>query len=138
MEHDLRPLHQSALRTASQYVERVTNSDLDRQTPCAAWTLADLLAHMIGQHRGFASAITAPSPARASPMPARCPALRGSGPSPPSAAIHIEPDRALSCRTHGRSQTTRTTTPKEENQHEDSIRRERRRDHHLSRAQPAA
>ncbi|MBU9763912.1 TIGR03086 family protein [Mycobacterium sp. TNTM28] len=37
-------------------VDAVTASDLDRPTPCAGWTLADLLAHMTVQHRGFAAA----------------------------------------------------------------------------------
>ena len=31
--------------------------DLDRPTPCAGWTLRDLLAHMTVQHRGFAVAV---------------------------------------------------------------------------------
>jgi uncharacterized protein (TIGR03086 family) len=31
-------------------------ADLDRATPCAEWTLGDLLAHLIAQHRGFAAA----------------------------------------------------------------------------------
>lgn len=35
---------------------RVGAGDLDRPTPCAQWTLADLLAHMTAQHRGFAAA----------------------------------------------------------------------------------
>ena len=30
--------------------------DLDRATPCDGWTLADLLAHLSVQHRGFAAA----------------------------------------------------------------------------------
>ncbi|MFC8731176.1 TIGR03086 family metal-binding protein [Luteimicrobium sp. NPDC057192] len=37
-------------------VERVAPSDLARPTPCAGWTLADLLAHMVVQHDGFAAA----------------------------------------------------------------------------------
>jgi uncharacterized protein (TIGR03086 family) len=31
-------------------------ADLDRPTPCAGWTVADLLAHCTGQQRGFARA----------------------------------------------------------------------------------
>jgi uncharacterized protein (TIGR03086 family) len=34
----------------------VTAADLARSTPCAGWTLADLLAHMTVQHEGFAAA----------------------------------------------------------------------------------
>lgn len=37
-------------------VARVTDDDLERPTPCAGWTLRQLLAHMIGQHYGFAAA----------------------------------------------------------------------------------
>ena len=54
---DLRPLHRSALRTAGDVVGRVTAGDLDRPTPCGPWTLSDLLAHMVGQHLGFAAAV---------------------------------------------------------------------------------
>lgn len=32
------------------------DADLVRPTPCAAWDLAALLAHVVGQHRGFAAA----------------------------------------------------------------------------------
>lgn len=34
----------------------VSAADLDRRTPCAAWSLADLLRHMTVQHHGFAAA----------------------------------------------------------------------------------
>jgi uncharacterized protein (TIGR03086 family) len=37
-------------------VAQVQVGDLDRPTPCAGWTLGKLLAHMIGQHYGFAAA----------------------------------------------------------------------------------
>ncbi|BBW99112.1 TIGR03086 family protein [Mycolicibacterium moriokaense] len=37
-------------------VASVTIDDLDRPTPCSGWNLADLLAHMIVQHNGFAAA----------------------------------------------------------------------------------
>lgn len=35
---------------------RVRKTDLERPTPCAGWSIADLLAHMSVQHRGFAAA----------------------------------------------------------------------------------
>jgi uncharacterized protein (TIGR03086 family) len=54
---DLRPQHRAALDVASGYVRRATAADLDRPTPCAEWTLRDLLAHMVGQHHGFAGAV---------------------------------------------------------------------------------
>jgi len=45
-----------------QIAQHTTPTDLTRETPCVGWTLADLLSHMIAQHRGFAAAATgAPS-----------------------------------------------------------------------------
>ncbi|MEV6713686.1 TIGR03086 family metal-binding protein [Lentzea sp. NPDC051208] len=43
-------------RTSIEIVSRVSADDLGRRTPCAEWTLADLLAHMTAQHHGFAAA----------------------------------------------------------------------------------
>ncbi len=56
MTVDLRSHHRSAVADAAQLVRRVSPDDLAGSTPCGDWTLADLLAHMIGQHRGFAAA----------------------------------------------------------------------------------
>jgi uncharacterized protein (TIGR03086 family) len=50
--------HARAVRLSAQIAGRTTAADLDRATPCAGWTLADLLSHMIAQHRGFAVAAT--------------------------------------------------------------------------------
>lgn len=50
--------HARAVRLSAQIVGRTTPADLGRATPCAGWTLADLLSHMIAQHRGFAEAAT--------------------------------------------------------------------------------
>lgn len=49
-------LDAAAVRTSVELVARVTAADLVRPTPCAAWTLRDLLAHMTTQHHGFAAA----------------------------------------------------------------------------------
>jgi uncharacterized protein (TIGR03086 family) len=68
MPDDLRDLHRLALDDAEALVARVGERDLHLPTPCAGWTLADLLAHMIGQHLGFAAAVrdgTAPREAYA-------------------------------------------------------------------------
>ncbi len=54
---DLRPLHRQALLDATELVGRVTAADLGRDTPCAGWDLATLLAHMVGQHIGFTTAV---------------------------------------------------------------------------------
>ncbi|ORV26021.1 hypothetical protein AWB98_14125 [Mycolicibacterium conceptionense] len=56
IETDLRPLHRLAVLRSVEVVGAVRPSDLDRPTPCAGWTLAELLAHMTVQHRGFAAA----------------------------------------------------------------------------------
>ena len=53
---DIRPFHRVAVLASIEVVNRVRLADLDRPTPCAGWTLADLLAHMTVQHRGFAAA----------------------------------------------------------------------------------
>jgi uncharacterized protein (TIGR03086 family) len=54
---DLRSLHGEALALAEGFVDGVAVQDLSRATPCAGWDLGALLAHMIGQHRGFAQAV---------------------------------------------------------------------------------
>jgi uncharacterized protein (TIGR03086 family) len=71
MPDDLRPLHRTALDDAGTLVGQIAAADLARPTPCAAWNLADLLAHMIGQHHGFAAAVRAgtASPAAYAPRP---------------------------------------------------------------------
>ncbi|MFG2140955.1 TIGR03086 family metal-binding protein [Streptomyces sp. NPDC048650] len=52
----LRRLNARAVRDSVTLVRRLTPGDLLRPTPCSAWTLADLLAHMTAQHNGFAAA----------------------------------------------------------------------------------
>ncbi|WP_369638309.1 TIGR03086 family metal-binding protein [Nocardia sp. JMUB6875] len=53
---ELIALDERAVRASIEVVAGVTASDLDAPTPCAGWTLRDLLEHMIVQHRGFAAA----------------------------------------------------------------------------------
>jgi uncharacterized protein (TIGR03086 family) len=45
-----------AVRASVDLVAQLAVADLDRPTPCAGWTLRDLLAHMTAQHYGFAAA----------------------------------------------------------------------------------
>lgn len=52
----LRLLHAHVVLDSVWLVRQATPDDLPRPTPCAGWTLADLLAHMTAQHRGFAAA----------------------------------------------------------------------------------
>lgn len=37
-------------------VSKITAADLDRPTPCAGWTLADLLRHQVSENHAFAEA----------------------------------------------------------------------------------
>jgi uncharacterized protein (TIGR03086 family) len=53
---DFLPMHRIAVRKSIDVVDTVSPQDLHRPTPCAGWTLLDLLAHMTAQHRGFAAA----------------------------------------------------------------------------------
>jgi uncharacterized protein (TIGR03086 family) len=54
---DLRGLHRQAIADADSFVRQVTSDDYGRPTPCVGWDLSQLLAHMVGQHRGFAAAV---------------------------------------------------------------------------------
>jgi uncharacterized protein (TIGR03086 family) len=54
--NDMVALDRRAVRASVDVVALVTAADLRRPTPCADWTLADLLAHMTAQHHGFAAA----------------------------------------------------------------------------------
>ncbi len=49
-------LDRRAVVETMQLMCAVTPDDLDRPTPCAGWTVDDLLAHMTGQQIGFAAA----------------------------------------------------------------------------------
>lgn len=53
---DIRTLDARAVVASMDVVSLVGEADLARPTPCAEWTVADLLAHMTTQHRGFAAA----------------------------------------------------------------------------------
>jgi uncharacterized protein (TIGR03086 family) len=53
---DLIQCHRSVLESSVAIIGQVTALDLERPTPCIAWTLRQLLAHMIGQNYGFAAA----------------------------------------------------------------------------------
>jgi uncharacterized protein (TIGR03086 family) len=53
---DVVQLDQAAVRASVEVAARLVPDDLARATPCAGWTVADLLAHMIAQHHGFAAA----------------------------------------------------------------------------------
>ncbi len=54
---DLRTMHRTTLDLLDALVAELGPTDLSRPTPCAGWDVATLLAHEIGQHRGFAAAV---------------------------------------------------------------------------------
>jgi uncharacterized protein (TIGR03086 family) len=56
MHIDIRALDARAVQASVALVSKVSADDLARPTPCSAWTVADLLAHMTVQHDGFAAA----------------------------------------------------------------------------------
>ncbi|MGW4337223.1 TIGR03086 family metal-binding protein [Rhodococcus koreensis] len=51
-----------AVEASVEIVSHVTGGDLQRATPCAQWTLGELLAHMTVQHLGFAAAAAGDGP----------------------------------------------------------------------------
>lgn len=52
---DVRDLDVRALRAAGQVIAQVTAADLARPTPCASWSLAELLRHLVSENLGFAA-----------------------------------------------------------------------------------
>ena len=54
--HDIMALDARVVRATVSVVSQVGPADLARPTPCADWTLAELLAHMTAQHDGWAAA----------------------------------------------------------------------------------
>ncbi|MFD7256330.1 TIGR03086 family metal-binding protein [Streptomyces sp. NPDC059874] len=55
----IKAFNDRAVRESIAVVRRVNVEDLTRPTPCSAWNLGELLAHMTAQHRGFAAAARA-------------------------------------------------------------------------------
>jgi len=55
---DIVALDAQAVRASVDLVAQATVADLSLPTPCADWTLRDLLTHMVAQHDGFAAAST--------------------------------------------------------------------------------
>ena len=80
---DFLPFHRIAVLASVDIVNAVGREDLHRPTPCAGWTLGDLLAHMTAQHRGFAAAARGFG---ADPDVWRAEAVRGSVDADPSGA----------------------------------------------------
>ncbi len=55
---EMQEQHRRAAQLTVDLVSQASKEDLARPTPCAEWTLADLLAHMTVQNHGFAVAAT--------------------------------------------------------------------------------
>lgn len=53
---DVRKLDGTAVLESLRILERAAPEDWAAPTPCADWNLRELVAHMAGQHRGFAAA----------------------------------------------------------------------------------
>jgi uncharacterized protein (TIGR03086 family) len=51
-------LDRRATEYSREVVKQVREADLDRPTPCADWTLRQLLGHMIGHHDGWTGSLT--------------------------------------------------------------------------------
>jgi uncharacterized protein (TIGR03086 family) len=62
---DWREFDRLVLDSIDDKLRAVKPEHLALPTPCAGWTLDDLLRHMIGQHRGFAAAARGDTPDRA-------------------------------------------------------------------------
>jgi uncharacterized protein (TIGR03086 family) len=62
---ELLSLHRRGAESCAQVVNRVRPDQLGMITPCAGWTVRDLLAHTIGHNIGFAAAALGSSDAGA-------------------------------------------------------------------------
>ncbi|WP_367045758.1 TIGR03086 family metal-binding protein [Streptomyces sp. Je 1-332] len=54
--HDLIALDRTALQASLRILRTARDTDWERPSPCAGWSLRDLVAHMAAQHHGFAAA----------------------------------------------------------------------------------
>ncbi|MFF8595297.1 TIGR03086 family metal-binding protein [Streptomyces sp. NPDC015220] len=71
---DILKLDRTAALETVRLLEHATPEDWTRPTPCAGWTLHDLVAHLAGRHHGFAAAAAGGGAARGVWLP---PALGG-------------------------------------------------------------
>lgn len=65
---DFRPYNRRALDLSELIVDQVTPERLDLPTPCAPWTVRELLSHMVAQHLRFAAAARGEDPEQACPV----------------------------------------------------------------------
>jgi uncharacterized protein (TIGR03086 family) len=65
---DFRPYNRQALDLNRQVVDRITEAQLDLPTPCAPWTVRELLSHMVSQHLRFGAVARGEDPELACPL----------------------------------------------------------------------
>jgi uncharacterized protein (TIGR03086 family) len=65
---DFRPYDRAALELSAHVVDQVTAEQLDLVTPCAPWTVRDVLSHVVSQHLRFAAAARGQDPELACPL----------------------------------------------------------------------
>ena len=65
---DFRPHDLSALLLSQEIVDQVTDEQWDLPTPCAPWTVRDLLSHMVSQHLRFGAVARGEDPELACPL----------------------------------------------------------------------
>lgn len=65
---DFRPYNRSALELNQQIVDQVGEQHLGLATPCAPWTVGELLSHMVSQHLRFGAVARGEDPEQACPL----------------------------------------------------------------------
>lgn len=69
-DFDPRPFDQAATDLCQAEIATIRPDQLDLPTPCAEWTLGELIAHLVAENRGFAAAaVGAPDPSAWRPGP---------------------------------------------------------------------
>jgi uncharacterized protein (TIGR03086 family) len=65
---DFRPHNRQALDLNQQAVDQLTEAQLDLPTPCAPWSVRELLSHMVSQHLRFGAVARGEDPEQACPL----------------------------------------------------------------------
>ena len=65
---DFRPYNRQALDLNQQVIDGITETQLDLPTPCAPWTVRELLSHMVSQHLRFGAVARGEDPEQACPL----------------------------------------------------------------------
>ena len=65
---DFRSYNRQALDLNQQVVDGITEAQLDLPTPCAPWTVRELLSHMVSQHLRFGAVARGEDPEQACPL----------------------------------------------------------------------